>query len=93
MAVYSNRPFRHWEFEVCADSGPVSRSPLVEELSATASSKTITGIIKTYCAMFGRPDEIISDNGPQYSGECFKRFTNDWNIKYVTSSPNYPRSN
>ena len=70
-----------------------SRYPLVEELSATASSKTITGIIKTYCAMFGRPDEIMSDNGPQYSGESFKRFTNDWNIKHVTSSPNYPRSN
>ncbi|KAK2169301.1 hypothetical protein LSH36_11g04010 [Paralvinella palmiformis] len=43
--------------------------------------------------MFGRPDEIISDNGPQYSGEFFKRFTNDWNIKHVTSSTNYPRSN
>jgi len=35
----------------------------------------------------------MSDNGPQYSGESFKRFTNDWNIKHVTSSPNYPRSN
>ena len=70
-----------------------SRYPLVEELSPTASSKTITGIIQIYCAMFGRPDEIMSDNGPQYSGESFKRFTNDWNIKHVTSSPNYPRSN
>jgi len=42
--------------------------------------------------MFGRPDEIMSDNGPQYSGESFKRFTNDWNIKQVKTSPNYPRS-
>ena len=67
-----------------------SRYLLVEELSATASSKTITGIIKTYCAMFGRPDEIMSDNGSQYSGESFKRFTNDWNIKHVTKFTKLP---
>ena len=46
-----------------------------------------------YCAQFGRPDVIISDNGPQYTGEAFKRFTREWNINHTTSSPRCPQSN
>ena len=62
-----------------------SRYPLVKEVYATASSKNITGIIKTYYPMFGRPKELMSGNAPQYIEESFKRCTN---MKHLTSSSN-----
>ncbi len=43
--------------------------------------------------MFGCPEEIMSDNGPQYAGETFKKFCREWQINHVTSSPNYAQSN
>ena len=39
--------------------------------------------------MFGRPDQILTDNGPQYPFNTFR----DLGIAYVTSSPHYARSN
>ena len=35
----------------------------------------------------------MTDNGPQFSGEPFQKFTTEWKIKHVTSSPHYPQSN
>ena len=32
------------------------------------SSHAVTEKMKTYCAMFGRPDEIMTGGGPQYTG-------------------------
>ena len=46
-----------------------------------------------YCSMFGRPDKISTDNGPQYTGQAFKTFTETWGITHVTSYPHYARSN
>ena len=57
------------------------------------SSQAVTAKIRAYCAQFGRPDEIMSDNGTQYTGEAFQKFIQEWNIEHVTSSPRYPRSN
>ena len=39
------------------------------------------------------PEEIWSDNGPQFASHLFAEFTKDWNIKHSTSSPRNPRSN
>ena len=39
------------------------------------------------------PIELQTDNGTQYVSEQFREFTNDWDIKHVTSSPRYPQSN
>ena len=69
-----------------------SKYPLVDVMTRTTSYE-VAEKIKFYCSLFGRPDEIMTDNGPQYSGQAFKQFTKDWNISHVTSSPNYARSN
>ena len=37
------------------------------------SSDAVTEKMKTYCAMFGRPDEIMIDGGPQYTGEKIQK--------------------
>ena len=43
--------------------------------------------------MFGKPSVILSDNGPQYTGEAFKNFMKSWEIKHVTISPTFSQSN
>ena len=35
----------------------------------------------------------MSDNGPQYSSECFKEFARIYRFEHVTSSPRYPQAN
>ena len=57
------------------------------------TSKAVADRVKTYSALFGRPDEIMTDNGPQYTGHAFQSFTSAWGIKHTTSSPHYARSN
>ena len=70
-----------------------SKYPLVDYMPNPVSSHAVTEKMKTYCAMFGRPDEIMTDGGPHYSGKQFKEFTKNWGICHTMSSPHYPRSN
>ena len=70
-----------------------TKYPLVDYMPNPVSSHAVTETMKTYCAMFGRPDEIMTDGGPQYSGKQFKEFTKNWGICHTMSSPHYPRSN
>ena len=42
---------------------------------------------------FGRPDEIVSDNGPQYIWKPFRDCVHKWVIQHNTSSPRFPQSN
>lgn len=70
-----------------------SKYPLVDQMPTTVTSTAVANNIKKYISLFGRPDEIMTDNGPQYTGQAFKQLLADWNIKHVTSSPHYARSN
>lgn len=56
-------------------------------------STTIIRKLKSHFARHGIPDMVISDNGPQYVSEDFKRFSRQWEFKHKTSSPAYPQSN
>ncbi|XP_065658665.1 uncharacterized protein LOC136083188 [Hydra vulgaris] len=41
----------------------------------------------------GIPEELVSDNGTQYSLKVFRQFSQQWHFKHITSSPNYAQSN
>ena len=62
------------------------------KLRSTASA-TIVGHIKSWFARNGVPLTVISDNGPQFSSEAFRRFSRSWDFTHLTSSPLYPQSN
>ena len=69
-----------------------SKYPLVYKLKDT-SSKAVAGIMSGVFSLFGPPAEIMSDNGPQFTGQPFKDMCRKWSITHKTSSPHYPRSN
>ena len=57
------------------------------------SSKSIVKILMNIFARHGNPEEIVSDNGPQFDSQEFNRFLSSKGIKHVRSSPYFPRSN
>lgn len=44
-------------------------------------------------ARHGIPTEVMSDNGPQFSTEYYKKFAKEWGFSHTTSSPRYPQAN
>ena len=70
-----------------------SKYPVVDDIPDPVSSHDITEKMTMYCALLGRPDEIMTDNGPQYSGKPFNDFAKKWGITHTTSSHHYVRSN
>ena len=69
-----------------------SKYPIVTPLHAT-TSENVTEEIRKAVSLLGRPDEIVSDNGPQYIGKPFQDFVHKWGIQHTTSSPRFPQSN
>ena len=49
--------------------------------------------LKSIFARHGIPNEVISDNGPQYSSQLFKQFAQDYHFTHKTGSPKFPQSN
>ena len=68
-----------------------TKYPFVESLT-DLSSKAITEIMRKITAMFGIPNTIITDNGPQFIGSSFQAFVKEYGISHITSSPHHPKS-
>ena len=50
-----------------------SKWPEVFEMTSTTTLKTID-ILRQVFAAYGLPDQLVSDNGPQFSSEEFQLF-------------------
>ena len=59
---------------------------------STVSSEVITQLKSTF-ARYGIPDEVVSDNGPQFSSRKFKQFAESWEFKHTTTCPKHPQAN
>ena len=59
----------------------------------TTSSAAVIAKIKNSFARFGVAQEILSDDGPQFSSPGFAEFAQSWEFKHTTSCPHYPQSN
>ncbi|KXJ12138.1 Uncharacterized protein K02A2.6 [Exaiptasia diaphana] len=63
-----------------------SKFPVIRKLN-------IINHLKSIFAEHGIPEELVTDNGPQYSSNEFAKFCSSWGIKHTTSSPLFPQSN
>ncbi len=57
------------------------------------TSKAVIQKCKEQFARFGIPNEVISDNGPNYASAEFTQFSKEYNFVHTKSSPKYPRGN
>ena len=61
-------------------------------LDHTKSRDVIEAVDEQF-ANFGIPEEVISNNGPQFACTDFRSFADGLGFRHVTSSPGYPSSN
>ena len=64
----------------------------VNRLYSKSSSEDITKM-KAYIAIYGIPNKLMSESGPNFSRREFKLFTDSYIIDHSTSSPTYAQSN
>lgn len=51
---------------------------------ADTKSTTVIRKLKAHFARQGTPDTVVSDNGPQYASQDFKKFSERWGFQHVT---------
>ena len=54
------------------------------------TAKYAIAALKGQFAKYGIPDELITDNGPQYACKEFRGFSKEYGFVHNTSSPLYP---
>ena len=57
------------------------------------TSLCVVNALKDIFCDLGSPDKLITDNAHYFVSEEFTKFTKDWSIQHVTSSPRYPHGN
>ena len=69
-----------------------SSFPIVEEVPTTAYNYVIPKLEATF-SLIGFPEEIRTDNGPQFQGQHFKDFCDKYGIKHIKTTPEWPQAN
>ena len=69
-----------------------SKWPEVFVMQSTTVNKTIE-ILRHVFAMYGLPEQLVSDNGPQFTSEEFAIFMKLNGVKHTRSAPYHPSTN
>ena len=69
-----------------------SKWPEVYEMSSTTVAKTIT-VLRHIFAVCGLPEQLVSDNGLQFSFKDFAVFIKENGVKHFKCVPYHPSSN
>lgn len=57
------------------------------------STETTIASLKNIFARWGCPVELITDNGPQFTGTVFAHFAKAFDFRHTTTSPHYAQAN
>ena len=69
-----------------------SKWPEIVEMKSTTVDDTIV-VRRCIFASFGLPDQLVSNNGPQFTAREFANFVNANGIPHIRTAPYYPASN
>ena len=61
--------------------------------SSTSSAKVLIAHLRSFFRVFGVPEELASDGGPQFKAAVTEEFLAKWNIHHRLSSAYFPQSN
>ena len=83
-------PFSGRMFLLIVDSH--SKWPEIQIMSTTTASKTVS-VLREVFARYGLPQQLVSDNGPQFIAEEFSEFLRLNGVKHIRSAPYHPATN
>ena len=83
-------PFIGRQFLIVVDAH--SKWPEVIEMKTTTASATIRELRQLFSS-YGLPEQLVSDNGPQFTSTEFEAFLKSNGIKHTCSAPYHPSSN
>lgn len=63
------------------------------EFLTDMKAETVIAKIKQQFARHGIPNTVYSDNARQFDCDLFRKFSQKWSFKHITSSPTYAASN
>ena len=69
-----------------------SKWPEVVIVSTSSTQKTID-ILRLLFLWYGLPEQLVSDNGPQFTSKEFEQFARANGIRHIRSAPYHPASN
>ena len=68
------------------------KCPEVVQMNTTNAAQTIT-VLRQMFATYGLPEQLVSDNGPQFASAEFTEFCSVNGIQHVHVAPYHPSSN
>ena len=83
-------PFKGSTFLLLVDSH--SKWPEIYQMSSTTVFKTIK-VLRHIFSSYGIPEQLVSDNGSQFTSEEFADFVKSNGIKHIGTAPYHPSSN
>ena len=83
-------PFLGTNFLVIVDAH--SKWPEIFEMTNTSTAKTIATLRHLF-STYGLPEQIVSDNGPQFTAAEFQQFMKNNRVKHIRCAPYHPASN
>ena len=84
------RTISHKTFLVVVDAH--TKWPDIFEMRNTTAAETVA-TLRSLFARMGLPEQVVSDNGPQFVSGEFKHFTEMNGIRHVTGAPYRPSTN
>ncbi|XP_064458842.1 uncharacterized protein K02A2.6-like [Ornithodoros turicata] len=82
--------FKHQHFLITIDA--YSKWPEVAYMPTTSASATTTSLQDIFVRQ-GFPEQLVTDNGPQFTSQTFKDFVTQHGIQHVLTPPYHSKSN
>ena len=64
----------------------------IVEMTSTTASRTVEELRKRFSS-YGLPEQLVTNNGPQFVSDEFARFIRLNGIKHIKSAPYHPSTN